>query len=998
MLRLRDLFLVVIWPVLGLACHLAPDAGINNTDLEFSLADPFQLDTIASEPEIRQPLYMTFDERGRIWVVQYLQFPFPAGLKVVSHDRFWRVQYDRFPPPPPPGHIPGRDRVTILEDRDGDGRYETQKDFVNGLNICSAALPGRGGVWVLNPPYLLFYPDADRDDVPDGPPAVHLEGFGLEDLHSVSNSLLWGPDGWLYGCTGSTTTATIRQPGKEGPGLHFKGQSIWRYHPGKQIFELFAEGGYNNFGLAMDAKGRLYTGTNGSLIGVHYVQGGYYRKTWGKHGPLTNPYAFGFFPAMEDHSSKARLSQAMIVYDGGQLPDAYEGTLITARVLRRRLDVCDLESRGSTYAARERETILSSPDVHFRPVDLKAGPDGAIYIADWYDRNVTWNVSAENDGTDRSTGRIYRLGRTGTAPAEPFDLSLLSGPELVDLLLTDNKWQRQMAQRLLRERKDASLIPRLEKLLATSAGQPALEALWALRASGGFSLESALRSLDHRDPFVRIWTIRLLGDDGELNPPLRKRLQVLAADETHPQVRSQLSSSVKRFPLADALPVLSVLLEKSEDLADPHIPLLLWWAVEAKLREGPNEVLHWVRQQIPAATPLMNQVILPRLGQRFTVERNREDLVTCHRLLELELTPEQVRSLAQGMIQGLRGAPLDRCPPRLLRKVEQLSSRLPSESTLLDLAIRLGSAMAVDRVLARFEDPSLTEESRIAFIHTLAECRIGGGLDLLLDSFRHGASPEIRAEALGALHDFPEERVAHSLLEYFPDADAELRPKLLHLLASRVSWARLLLDRIDSALIPETAASRGLLVRIASLEDEEINRRLYGRWGRIRQNPQEKLARMSAVRSMLTRGRGSSELGADLFRELCSSCHRFRGVGTQVGPDLTQIDGMERDALMEAIVDPGSSILPDFMGFVLTVDRDGTGAEPQLLEGLVLEENPRTTTIVDSSGSQIQVPSPAILHKEAMQESIMPDGLLHNLDEEQIRDLFAYLRGRDGPQ
>ena len=153
-----------------------------------------------------------FDERGRLWVVQYLQYPFPAGLKMVSHDGVWRAVYDKVPPPPP-HHFRGKDKITIHEDTDGDGVFDRHKTFVDGLNIATAVAHGRGGVWVLNPPYLLFYPDRNNDDVPDGDPEVHLQGFGLEDTHSVVNSLRWGPDGWLYAAQGSTVTGHVTRPG-----------------------------------------------------------------------------------------------------------------------------------------------------------------------------------------------------------------------------------------------------------------------------------------------------------------------------------------------------------------------------------------------------------------------------------------------------------------------------------------------------------------------------------------------------------------------------------------------------------------------------------------------------------------------------------------------------------------------------------------------------------------------------------------------------------------
>ncbi len=213
---------------------------------QFSVHEDFEIELVASEPMVRQPLYMSWDDRGRMWVIQYLQYPFPAGLKVIRYDQHLRAVFDKVPSPPP-GHVPGADKITVLEDTDGDGTVDVAKDVITGLNIATAVVLGRGGIWVLNPPYLLFYPDADGDDVPDGDPEVHLSGFGLEDTHSVASSLRWGPDGWLYGANGSTTTGTISSAVTKG--LHFKGQCIWRYHPESHVFEIYAEGGGNTFSV-----------------------------------------------------------------------------------------------------------------------------------------------------------------------------------------------------------------------------------------------------------------------------------------------------------------------------------------------------------------------------------------------------------------------------------------------------------------------------------------------------------------------------------------------------------------------------------------------------------------------------------------------------------------------------------------------------------------------------------------------------------------------------
>ena len=248
-------------------------------------AEPF-----AAEPMVRQPVAIEFDERGRLWVIQYLQYPNPAGLERVTVDRYSRTIYDRVPDPPPRGPK-GADRITILEDTNGDGRADCEKDFVDGLNLASGFAFGHGGVYVLQVPYLLFYADKNRDDVPDGDPQVLLTGFGMEDAHSVANSLTFGPDGWLYGAQGSTVTANIR-------GIEFQ-QGVWRYHPATDRFELFYEGGGNTWGVDFDAEGNLFASTNlGGFIGVHGMQGAYYWKSFCKHGALHNPHAYSFFDHM----------------------------------------------------------------------------------------------------------------------------------------------------------------------------------------------------------------------------------------------------------------------------------------------------------------------------------------------------------------------------------------------------------------------------------------------------------------------------------------------------------------------------------------------------------------------------------------------------------------------------------------------------------------------------------------------------------------------------
>ncbi|MFM7556082.1 MAG: PVC-type heme-binding CxxCH protein, partial [Verrucomicrobiota bacterium] len=427
----------------------------------FRVAEDLEWEPLLAEPRIAQPVFLNFDERGRMWVVEYRQYPSPAGLTRISRDSVWRSVYDKVPPPPP-RHFPGKDRISIHEDTDGDGRPDRHSVFIDGLNIVTAVEHGRGGVWVLNPPYLLFYRDANHDDMPDGDPEVRLSGFGLEDTHSVANSLRWGPDGWLYGAQGSTVTGNVWVHGADGKPLNSKalysqGQNLWRYHPERRVYEVFSEGGGNAFGCEIDSRGRMFSGHNGGdTRGFHYQQGAYLQKGFEKHGPLSNPYAFGYFPAMA-HDRIPRFTHNFVIYDHGALPDRYAGRLFGVEPLQGRIVMSAITPEGSTFRTRDLGHPVTSDDRWFRPVDIKVGPDGALYVCDWYDQQV--NHFRNHEGRmDAENGRVYRLKARGARPVRTPELGKATSAQLVQALEATNRWTRQTALRVLADRREASLV------------------------------------------------------------------------------------------------------------------------------------------------------------------------------------------------------------------------------------------------------------------------------------------------------------------------------------------------------------------------------------------------------------------------------------------------------------------------------------------------------------------------------------------------------------
>ena len=573
---------------------------------------------------MRQPVAIEFDDAGRLWTIQYMQYPNPAGLKRAKVDRYSRTTYDRVPEPPPRGPR-GSDSITILEDTDGDGRADRSKDFVSGLNLASGLAFGHGGVFVLQVPYLLFYADKNRDDVPDGDPEVLLTGFGMEDAHSVANSLTWGPDGWLYGCQGSTVTSNIR-------GIEFQ-QGVWRYHPLTRRFELFCEGGGNSWGLDFDAAGNLFYSTNyGGYAMLHGVQGGYYWKQFGKHGALHNPYAYGYFDHVPHQDLRGgHVTVGGMIYQSDLFPAEFRGKYIAADLLGHAVYWHELTPKGSTFTARQAGDLLLANDTWFAPSDLTIGPEGAVYVCDWHDaRTAHPDPDAE---WDRTNGRIYCVRPAKWIPRRTPRLSDMSSDQLVDLLGESNNWLVRRARRLLADRRDGSVRGKLFAMLDKPDDSRALEALWTLHVCGGLTENDLLRLLDHPRDDVRRWTVRLVGDEEQVTPQVAARLAKLAATEPSVLVRSQLASTAKRLPAEQALPIIAALVTHDDDRHDPFVPLLLWWAVEQHAVSARESTLAIFTRPEVWRRPLVHDVILPRLVRRYAAEGSPEAFAACDRLV-----------------------------------------------------------------------------------------------------------------------------------------------------------------------------------------------------------------------------------------------------------------------------------------------------------------------------------------------------------------------------
>ncbi len=951
----------------------------------FRLPADLQINLVASEPEIAQPVFLNFDQRGRLWVVQYNQYPYPAGLKVTSIDNHDRVTFDKVPQPPPLGEK-GADRITIFEDTDGDGHYDKSTDAISGLNIATSVALGRGKIWVLTPPYLVAYPDADGDGSPDGPPVVHLRGFGLEDTHAVANSLRWGPDGWLYGAQGSTTTANISSAASQN--VSFSGQAIWRYHPETHVFEVFAEGGGNTFYVEIDRKGRIFSGDNGNVRGFYFKQGGYYTKNWGKHGALTNPYAFGHLPNMGLSGDNQRFTHAWLRYEGDNLPDRYRGAMIALNPLHGYVQLTDFVPNGSSFNNIDKERILQTSDRWFRPVDIKTGPDGAVYIADWYDSRLS-HVDPR-DTWDKSSGRIYRLSSpSGGEPVRPFDLGKLTGAELIPLLFHNNRWFREQALRQLGDRKDRSLLPALTRILTTDTGQNALEALWAINISGGFNDSIARTALLHHDAYVRMWAVRLLGDARTVSPAIGVLLADVAAHEPHPEVRSQLASSAKRLPAAIDIAIVRNLLLHYDDSADPDIPLLLWWAIESKAESDREKVVGLFADLRIWRRPTVKQTILGRLMQRYTMAGGDDNMLACARLLEKAPAKQDGLLLIAGLQEGLRGLAPAHMPLRLETALQPYRKEMDDGSP--SLAIRQGGRKALHRAVTLIADPRENIGKRLAYIRVMGEINQPEVIPVLLRLLdNETSSPALLIASLQSLQHYEDPAIVRKVLEIYADklrAAPDTREAALNLFASRATWAALFLENVGNGKkIHADDVPVAVAQKMAGLGDPVISRKIGALWPGTRlATSTEKNEKIAAVTRLLQTGKGDQAKGQLLFAGACGSCHRLFSNGGNIGPDLTGYDRSLSGDLLRNIIDPNASIREGYAYYhIVTTDGRHITGKITGRQGSVMKIQPLGSEEITLGPQQIKEMQP-------MAGSVMPEHLLDALTPQQLRDLFSYL-------
>ncbi|MFK7817585.1 MAG: PVC-type heme-binding CxxCH protein [Planctomycetaceae bacterium] len=947
---------------------------------QFDVFDSFVFEQVLAEPHVRQPLSMKFDERGRLWVAEYIQYPYPAGLKTVSRDSYYRTVYDK-KPIAPPNHERGADRISIHEDTNGDGAFDTHSTFLEGTSLTTSFAFDRDGVWVLNPPYLLFYPDANKDDVPDADPVVHLEGFGIEDTHSCANSLCWGPDGWLYGAQGSTVSGRVLRTGIDTEPVTSMGQLIWRYHPTTRQYEIFAEGGGNAFGVEFDSKGRLFSGHNGGdTRGFHYVQGGYFQKGFSKHGPLSNPFAFGYFSWMGTHKLP-RFTHDFVIYEGGAFPNEHNGRLFGIGPLQSHVVMSDVIPDGSTLKTKDLGHPVQSRDERFRPVEITLGPDGAIYVADFYESQISHRQHFDGQ-IEKDTGRIYRLKAKDSEPLKRFDLRSKTSSQLVDLLQHKNRWFRHSALRVLSERRDRSVVPKLLQLVRDQSGQAAIDALWAIHATRGLNDELAIEMLAHANPYVRSWTVRLMCDSGsDVSSGIAVRLQQLAQQEPHVEVRSQLACSARRLPTDQSFPIINDLARRDEDLDDPHIPLLLWWAIEAKAGADRDQVVDLMSDEAFRSSAIVRTHLLSRTMRRFARSGKRVDLIAAARLFDVASDAGSKKRLMAGFEEAYEGRSLSGLPQPLVVAL----AKAGGGSDVLQ--VRQQKPDAIARALKALANNKAPLAERVQFVEAFRDLKYEPAVPVLLQIVSTQGQTELKKTAIAALQTFSSENIGTSILKSYSKLPDEVRPVAQSLLSSRASWAKQLLTAVEANQIAPNDVTQDTVWRLQSMKASEVANRTKLVWGNARGATSAELKqRVGELEVAIRKDKGDPYAGKVLFTASCGKCHRLFDSGGEIGPDLTSYKRDDLNRMLLNIVDPSAEIREGYETW-LALTEDG-----RTVTGFKIDEDDEVVVLKGADGVRVSIQKQDLEELIRQPVSVMPSGLLTRMNEQEIRDLFAYLR------
>ena len=956
-----------------------------------TVPDGFDVTLFAGEPDVMQPIALALDDRGRVWVAEAYSYPKRRADK------------------------DAKDRILIFEDTKGTGKFDKRTVFMEGLNLVSGLEVGFGGVWIGAAPNLMFVPM--KDDKPSGPPQILLDGWGYQDTHETLNSFIWGPDGWLYGCHGVFTHSKVGKPGTADKDRVPLNAGVWRYHPTRHKFEVFAHGTSNPWGLDFNDYGQAFISSCVIPHAFHMIQGGRYHRQGGTH---FNPHTYDDIKTIADHlhwqganpwAGNERSDSlggghahcGLMCYLGGSWPAEYRGQLFMGNIHGRRINMDTLKPKGSGYVAAHGKDLLLANDAWARFINMRYGPDGNVYVIDWYDKQAchTGNI----DVWDRTNGRIYKITHRSTKAqgrkSLGIDLQKKTDLELVVYQLHENDWYVRHARRILQERADLNnpnrqVVERtwqnlaaLRKLLAQQKDETKrLRLIWAYEAimvAGEITRHGGLKShidigLEADRPLLRCWAIQLATKwpPHKVHPDLLATFERMAQGDPLPVVRLYLASALQRLDPRQRWKIAENLLTHAEDADDHNLPLMYWYAIEPLAAEDPARALALA---LNGKIPQLHGFMIRRIGAGGDATGMLIDA--------LAKTPDAGKQLTfltamREALKGRRTVPMPDAWPKLFDKLQNSAERdVRLQSTCL--AVTFGNPKpALEMVRQRSN--TFNQKAAISALIDAGHPMLSPELRWLLDDELKASG--VRNVALRGLAAYDDPANSRAILAAFTTFTADEKIDALNTLAARPSYAKALLDAIGKKRIAAKEVSADIVRQLRNLKDKDISARINEVWGVVRDTPAERIKLMADYKKMLTTAPATTPdlaQGRAIFNKSCAQCHTLYGVGGKVGPDLTGSNRANLDYLLENIIDPSAVIPKEYAATIIEM-KNG-----RVLTGIVRGDTPLALTVI-TVNETLTLPRKEVETLTVSKISMMPDDLLTQLREEEVRALIAYLQ------
>lgn len=952
---------------------------------KFKMPPGFTATLFAGEPAVVQPIAFTFDDRGRVWVVECLSYP------KWKHDGT------------------GSDRVIVLEDTDGDGKHDVRHVVIdNGSNLSGIEL-GFGGIWLCSSPNLMFVQcdfNADKPTV-SAKPQVVLDGWNIKDTkHNIFNSLIWGPDGWLYGLNGIQAKAKVGKPGAPDRDRVELNCGVWRYHPTKKNFEAVAHGTTNPFGLDFDLHGEMFM-TNCVIKHLfHVAPGGHYDRMYGQD---INPHSYGLMHSIADYihwaggdwttsrGNKPEHSDAggghahsgCMIYLGDSFPPEYRNTLLTCNIHGNRLNRDLLVRTGSGYKSERAPDFLFANDSWFRGIAVHHGPDGAIYVSDWCDTGECHNY----DVADITNGRIHKVSFGEPKPWKG-NLSRLDDAELIKLQGHKNDWFARHARRIMQERSTTAewttdRLKSIRAILKTEADSVTrLRLGWLCHVVGDVDVGSALLE-DAASPVHRAWGIRLTIDSlADRFSTLSEQQKMAIVDS----VKNKNSTAEEKLAIVSASRLLphelrwalvenTVLGSLANHANDHNIPLMAWFAIEPIVANSTK-----IAAEVFAKSdlPLLREYTARRMTGLGT-----EKVAEVVKALNSARSDAVRADLLQGMIDGLGGAREVAAPtgwttvsPTLLASTDRV---VRDRSRVL--AVAFGDESAIATMKTIIQDSNAPADDRAAAIRVLLR---RGKPDLVPILHRLINEKPVRAEAIRGLAAFDEPATPSLLLKVYPLLTDAEREDAIQTLASRPTWAMQLLDAMEAGAVKRSDVSVFVARQMQGLKDKRIGERLTKVWGQIQPASAQRGALISKYKNVLTESsleKASQSNGRAIYAKNCAACHKLYDDGGNIGPALTGAQRSSIDYILENVLDPSAVVPREYQVVVIDLNNG------RRINGIVKSETEKSVT-VQTSNELLVLPKSEIDSRQSSKLSMMPEGIFEKLTNQEVIDLVAYLRGR----